>query len=159
MSFALIAIVLAIVWASITGSFTFLNLLLGGAIGIVSLWFVRDRMVRPVPFLRTRRIISLALLFFYELALSAVRVAWLVITPNLKAKLQPGIIAFPLTVETDVEITLLANLITLTPGTLSVDVSDDRKFIYVHALAVPDKEELIRGIATGFETKIIEVFK
>ena len=159
MNFALIAIVLALMWAAITGSFTLLNLLLGGAIGIIALWLVRKQVAGPFLLTRARRIVALALLFFYELALSAIRVAWLVISPNMRAQLQPGIIAFPLTVKSDAEITLLANLITLTPGTLSLDVSEDRKFIYVHAISVPDKADLIKGIATGFEAKIIEVFR
>lgn len=159
MNIALVLIVLSLIWAAITGSFTLLNLLLGAAVGIVALWFVRNRLAAPVHLLRARRIISLALLFFYELILSAVRVAWLVITPNMKSQLKPGIIAFPLTAKSDAEITLLANLITLTPGTLSLDVSEDRRFLYVHALSVSDKSELIKGIAEGFETKIIEVFK
>lgn len=159
MNFALLTLVLALVWASITGNFNVLNLLLGGGIGVAALWFVRERVDSPVLFKKFRRIVALAALFFYELALSAFRVAVLVVTPNLKAKLQPGIIAFPLKVKSDAEITLLANLITLTPGTLSVDVSDDRRFIYVHALSVPNKKELIESIADGFEAKIIEVFK
>jgi multicomponent Na+:H+ antiporter subunit E len=71
--------------------------------------------------------------------------------------IRPAIIAYPLTVTTDAQITLLANMITLTPGTLSVDVSDDRKWLYVHAIDVASKEALIGDIAAGFETKILEV--
>ena len=47
----------------------------------------------------------------------------------------------PLRVDRDFEITLLANLITLTPGTLSVDVSDDRKTLFVHAIDCSDPEQ------------------
>lgn len=159
MNFALISIVLALIWASITASFTLLNLLLGWAIGLIALWFVREKIADPILFKKMRRIVGLTLLFFYELALSAFRVAILVLTPNLKAHLRPGIVAFPLTAKSDAEITLLANLITLTPGTLSVDVSDDRRFIYVHVLSVTNKAELIHSIADGFERKIIEVFQ
>lgn len=159
MNFALTAIILAVIWAAITDNFSVLNLLLGCAIGVVALWLVRERTARPVHVLRVKRIISLGLMFLVELAVSAGRVAWLVIQPNINAKLKPGIVAFPLKVKTDREVTLLANLITLTPGTLSVDVSEDRRFIYVHALSVPDKAELIESIASGFEAKIIEVFE
>ena len=76
-----------------------------------------------------------------------------------KMQLNPGFVAFPLSITKDAEITLLANLITLTPGTLSVDVSEDRKFIYVHAIDVPDPEALKRDIAEGFERKIKEAFE
>lgn len=159
MNFFLNTLILALIWAAITNSFNFLNILLGAAIASIALWVVRNRVEGATLLVRVRRVLGLFFLFFYELLLSALRVAWLVIQPNLKSQLQPGFIAYPLNVKTDREITLLANLITLTPGTLSVDVSEDRKFIYVHAISVPDKEELIKSIAEGFEAKIIEVFQ
>lgn len=159
MIFALSVLVLALMWTAMTGTFTLANLVLGAVIGFVALWIMRNRIAGPFLFVRLRRIVALALLFFYELTMSALRVAILVLRPNLNAHLKPGIIAFPLTVKTDPEITLLANLITLTPGTLSVDVSNDRRYLYIHALAVPDKLALIDDIAGGFEAKIIEVFE
>jgi multicomponent Na+:H+ antiporter subunit E len=159
MNFALVAIILALIWTAITGQLTLLNLMFGGVIGLIALWIVRQRVATPLLLSRLRRIISLALLFFYELALSAFRVAALVVSPNMTKRLNPAIIAFPLTARSDVEITLLANLITLTPGTLSVDVSEDRKYIYVHCINAPDKQAVIDEIASGFEAKIIEVFE
>ncbi len=158
MNFALVSVVLALIWVMITANTSELNLLLGWLIGLAALWFIRDRIVAPRFFEKLRRIMGLTLLFFYELTLSAFRVAILVITPNMKKHLKPGIIAFPLKAKSDSEITLLANLITLTPGTLSVDVSRNREVLYIHALSVDDKEELIKSIAKGFEKKIIEVF-
>jgi len=158
MNFALVSIVLALIWVLITANFSELNLLLGWVIALVALWFIRDHITTTKFFSRFRKIVALILLFFYELALSALRVAMLVINPNMKKHLKPGIIAFPLSAKSDAEITLLANLITLTPGTLSVDVSKDRSKLYVHALSVDDKDELIKSIAKGFEKKIIEVF-
>jgi multicomponent Na+:H+ antiporter subunit E len=62
-------------------------------------------------------------------------------------------------VTTDLQIALLANMITLTPGTLSVDVSADRKTLYVHAIDMESKEDLIGSIAAGFERKILEVLR
>ena len=159
MNRAALAIILALIWASITGNFSLPNLILGGIVSFLALWLVRKDVSTPYYFRKLKLAISLALLFFYELLLSAFRVAALVLSPNLKAKLKPGIIAFPLTAKSDVEITLLANLITLTPGTLSVDVSEDRTKLYVHAISVPDKQALIDDIAKGFEAKIIEVFE
>ncbi|RAI32921.1 Na+/H+ antiporter subunit E, partial [Rhodoplanes roseus] len=73
--------------------------------------------------------------------------------------ISPGLIAYPLRVNRDFEITLLANLITLTPGTLSVDVSEDRRTLYIHAIDVPDPDQLKRDIAQGFERKILEAFR
>lgn len=159
MNFAFLAIVLALVWAAITANFTLSNLVLGGIVSFSVLWFIRERIAGPHLFRRIWRLTALALLFFYELLLSAVRVAILVLSPNVRSQLQPAIVAFPLSAKSDVEITLLANLITLTPGTLSVDVSHDRKFIYVHAISAPDVDALIQSIARGFEAKIMEAFE
>lgn len=159
MNFAALTLILAFVWAAITGDFSLLNLLLGVVISVVALSMIRSRLTTPGLTRKVGRALALAAMFFYELALSAVRVAVMVLSPNLKAQLTPGIIAFPLTATRDVEITLLANLITLTPGTLSVDVSEDKSILYVHAIAVPDKQALIADIASGFERKVIEVFE
>ena len=101
--------------------------------------------------------IGLAGFFIKELILSALQVAWLAVQPKLR--LRPGIIAYPLTVTTDLQITMLANMITLTPGTLSVDVSHDRKSLFIHAIDIESREALIGQIAAGFETKVLRVLK
>jgi multicomponent Na+:H+ antiporter subunit E len=101
--------------------------------------------------------LSLFGLFTRELLLSALRVAWIVVQPRLL--IRPAIVAYPLTVTTDAQITLLANMITLTPGTLSVDVSDDRRTLFIHALDVPSRDALIGDIAGGFETRLLEVLR
>jgi multicomponent Na+:H+ antiporter subunit E len=62
-------------------------------------------------------------------------------------------------VDRDFEIALLANLITLTPGTLSVDISRDRRLLFVHSIDGSDPEGLKRDIANGFERKIMEAFR
>ena len=90
-----------------------------------------------------------------EMILGALRVAWLALQPRIR--LRSAFVSYPLTVTSDVQITLLANLITLTPGTLSVDVSDDRRTLLVHALDVADEAALIGRIAAGFETKVLGV--
>lgn len=159
MIFVLSALVLALMWTAVTGAFTFGNLVLGGALGVIALLLMRHRIARPTLFRKFGRVVSLFGLFLYELSMSALRVSTLVLSPDMSKRLKPGIVAFPLSVASDVEITLLANLITLTPGTLSVDVSKDMKVLYVHALSVPDRDALIAGIASGFEARIREVFE
>ena len=159
MSLTLLVIVIAVAWAAATGSFTLGNVIFGAAVAALGLYLVRDRVTGPGLLRRSLRFVSLVLLFLRELLMSAVRVGWLVVRPGMRDHLRPSVIAFPLTVRKDAEITLLANLITLTPGTLSVDVSEDHKHLYVHVLQLTDREELIASIAEGFERKIIEVFE
>lgn len=97
-------------------------------------------------------------LFFYlkEVLLSNIRIAADILTPRHRMK--PGVIAVPLETLTDLQLLLLANLVSMTPGTLSLDVSDDRKVLYIHAMYVDDPEHLRREIKKGFEKKILEVF-
>lgn len=150
-------IFLALSWAAVTGSFTLANLIFGFAIGAMAIMLVRDQIGAPNYLRRVRGILSLIFLFMTELALSSWRVARLVVSPRMA--IRPGIFAFPLTTDSDAEITLLANLITLTPGTLSVDVSEDRKTLFVHALDCSDPDRLRHDIASGFERKIMEALR
>lgn len=150
-------IVFAIVWAAVTGSLSPLNVVLGFLLGLMALWIIRRDFAGTRTVVRPWKLLSLLALFVKELALSAWRVAVLVASP--KMDLRPGIFAYPLKVDRDIEITLLANLITLTPGTLSVDVSEDRRFLYVHALDCSDPAAVKRDIATGFERKILEALR
>ena len=150
-------LLLAIVWVAITGSASFINLVFGFVLAAIALAIVRSSYGGVLYLGRIRRILVLLLLFIRELAKSVWAVAVAVMSPRMDVK--PGIFAFPLTVDRDFEIALLANLITLTPGTLSVDVSDDRKTLYVHALDCSDPETIRRGIADGFERRIMEAFR
>lgn len=153
----LVNILLAVAWGAVTGSFSVINLVFGYVLGLGALFLIREQINTGGYFRRASRVIGLVLLFLYELAMSAWRVAKIVVRPNLVVN--PGIIAYPLTVDSDFEIALLANLITLTPGTLSVDVSEDRKLLYVHCIDVPDPEGTIADIRDGFERKIMEAFR
>lgn len=157
MSLLLVNVLLALVWTAVSGSFSFLNFAFGFVLAIFALSLIREQVGSVGYFSRARRVMSLFLLFMYELVLSAWRVATTVLSPRMDIK--PGIIAYPLKVDRDFEITILANLITLTPGTLSIDVSDDRRILYVHAMDASDPEATKRDIAEGFERKIMEAFR
>lgn len=93
----------------------------------------------------------------YELFESNFRVAWDVLT--IVHKMNPAIIAIPLDCDTDREIVTLATLITFTPGTLSLKVSDDRKTLFVHEMYIPndDVEAVRRKIKDGFERRLLQL--
>ena len=99
----------------------------------------------------------LLVMFHYELIVSSIAVVWDVITPTQKSR--PGIIEVPLDVETDAGIFLVTNLISLTPGTLSLDVSDDRKTLYVHAMFADDPDEIRRQLKSGMERWVMEAIE
>jgi multicomponent Na+:H+ antiporter subunit E len=157
MSIFLANVLFALAWSFVTGSFSIPNLVLGFVLGAGALYLIREQIGTAGYFGRIRRVASLIGLFAYELLMSAVKVAKLVLTPRMD--LQPGIFAYPAKLESDMQVTLLANLITLTPGTLTVDTTDDGSVLYVHAIDCSDVEGTRRDIASGFEHKIREAFR
>ncbi|CVI58893.1 MULTISPECIES: Na+/H+ antiporter subunit E [Agrobacterium] len=158
MSLYVVQLLFVVVWLAVTGSVSLANILFALVVSTLALGIIRHQLpAGRNHWLRFARMLSLVMLFFKELALSAWKVAMLVTRPKLDV--QPGIFAYPLAVTTDFQITLLANLITLTPGTLSVDVSADRKTLYVHAIDCSDVEATKNDIRNGFEKKIMEAFQ
>lgn len=157
MSLFALNLLLAVTWALATGSLSELNLAVGFVIGIVVLHFVGGAVGDARYAKRLLRIVNLVLYFLYALTLSSVRVALDVLRPTLRMK--PAVIAVPLDVTSDAEITLLANLISLTPGTLSIDVARDKSVLYVHAMYGGDPEALASEIKRTFERRILEVFR
>lgn len=155
-------LLLMLIWAALQGTFDIGNLLLGGLFAWGILWVSKPMFnpserrlregVRPLP--RIWRTFVLVLVFLREVVLSALEVAWYVIQPTLR--IRPAIVAVPLDVKTDREITILANLISLTPGTLSLDVAPDRSHLYVHTISVEtsDGEEVIADIKSVLEKHV-----
>ena len=146
----------AAVWAAITGSASPANLLLGLVLAVLCLGLARQHRGNGKLAVRPVALLLLGVVFLRELALSAWSVAIAALRPRID--IRPAMVAFPLRLRRDFEIALLANCITLTPGTLSVDVSEDRQFLHVHALDCSDPEELCRSIAETFERRIMEAF-
>ena len=99
------------------------------------------------------RWLVLAGLFLRELALSVQDVIRTVLDPRRASR--SAIVAVPLDVRSDAGISVLANMITLTPGTTSLHVSDDRRVLYVHVMNVSDQS--VRQIKDGFERSVREV--
>ncbi len=153
----LMNLLLAFVWVALTGKFLVSNFLFGFALAFLLLWTItRDAESRKY-FTRIPRVISFMGYFGYELLKANLQVAYDIITPTFY--MTPGIVRIPLSAETDLEITLLANLISLTPGSLSIDVSDDRKVLYVHAMYIGDKDEYVAHVKNGFEKRLLNILR
>lgn len=103
------------------------------------------------------RIVSFLAFYLKEVIISNFKVAWDVVTPGYLSN--PGFIALPLDVSSDAEILTLANLISMTPGTLSMDVSTDRKVLYIHAMYMDDAEELKATLKRDFESRVIDLYR
>ncbi len=151
----LLNLILTIVWVALTGSFAFVNFAFGFILTFLILWVITTKSADRKYFSVLQSVVAFLFYFIYELIKANIQVAYDVMTPRFYMK--PGIVSVPLDAKTDLEITLLANVISLTPGTLSLDVSDDRKVLYVHAMYIRDKEEFIHSIKAGFEKKILNI--
>lgn len=150
-------LLLAMVWVGMTGSFHAANLALGFVLGYLVLW-ATPRVARETSYFRKVRQVSEFLWFFVrELVLSAIRVSLEVFTTGSRTR--PGIVRVPLEPASDAEIALLANLLTLTPGSLTLDVAPDRSALYVHAMFVHDAEAVRREVKEGFERRVLEVLR
>lgn len=133
------------------------RLLLGFALGYLALWLTRPLYGSTRYFERLPRIVTLLVYFLKELVRSNLLVLWDVLTPTHISR--PGIVALPLTAESDLEIFLVANLISLTPGTLTLDISPDRRELYVHVMFLEDVEATRQHIKEGIERRILEVLR
>jgi len=149
---------LALAWVAISGDVSVGNFAVGFGLGLVILVFTRRIVGQPTYPLRLWRVMNLLVFFVWELLLANLRLAYDVLTPGYR--LRPGVVAIPIEVRTDTEITLLANMITLTPGSFSLDVSADRRVLYVHVMYLDeDVDEFRRKIKNGFERRILEVMR
>lgn len=153
----LLNLILTIVWVFLTGSLAFANFIFGFMVSFIVLWVISRKHESRKYFIIAPQIISFFFYFLYELLKANMQVAADVITP--KFYMTPGIVAYPLDAKTDLEITMLANIISLTPGTLSLDVSDDKKVLYIHAMYVEDKTSFVEGIKNGFEKRLLAILR
>jgi len=150
--------ILAIAWAALTGNISLGGLVIGFALGSAALFVTKPLFPASERyFTSVWRWIRLCVLFLYELIVSSVQVVWDVLTPTHHA--QPGIISVPLDARGEMEVLLVTNLISLTPGTLSLDVTEDCNTLYVHAMFADDPEGLRQQLKEGMERWVIEAME
>ncbi len=172
--FLSLTIGLALLWAALNASFSVPNLILGTVMALVSIFVIGGNIItghsaqlfrilyRPLAFLR------LVLVFVRELLKAALQISVMMLTPKSRWQYHPGILAVPLDAKSDFSITTFANLITLVPGTLAIDVSEDKQTLYMHVLDATDPlDQQIDDIDLGkqriavkqdFETNVIRAF-
>lgn len=151
----LLNFILAFVWMFLKTSYSPASFFVGYFFGLLIIYMFRRFFTSRFYLLRVVAVVNLIYIFTKELILANIAVLKVILKPKLDIK--PGIFAYPTELKQDWEITVLANLITLTPGTLVVDVSPDNKVLYVHAMDISDADEDIQGIKNTFEKAIMEV--
>ena len=148
-------IILAIIWMFLSGSYTFNNFLLGFLIGIGLVYLFKKVLPGSFCLKRVYKVIKLIVVFFIELMKANIDVSKIVLQPRLKN--QPGFFIYHTDLKHDWQIVLLSNLITLTPGTVVLGISDDRTKIYIHSIDFSTKEEEIESIKSSLEKVVREV--
>ena len=158
MRYFLVNLLLALLWAALQ-EFRPIDLLAGFVLGFIVLALGRNWFDDGPQAYVKRMPIFIGFIIFYigELVTSTFTVMQALFRDQ--STLRPGIIAFPLEARTDLEIVLLNNLLTMTPGTLGVGLSPDRRLLYVHIIDVPDPEAARTHIRTGLERRLLEVLR
>ncbi|MCL7413220.1 MAG: Na+/H+ antiporter subunit E [ANME-2 cluster archaeon] len=157
------SIPLGIMWCFVHGTVSIQNFLFGLLLGPVVIRPFRElydfdqelsfkREVRKIP----KQIIYFLVLIM-EITKASIMVSKIVISPKIDIK--PGIIAVPLRTRTNGGITAIANTITLTPGTLTIDVADDRSVLYVHSIDASYPESIRMSIRDDLERFVLEAFE
>lgn len=149
-------ILLALAWAALQGEFSLSSLATGSLLGYAILALLGRGGLLPAGF--PRKVVSfaaLAVFFLWELLLANIRVALDVVDP---ARIRPAVVAIPLDATRDGEILLLSALINITPGSVTIDVSEDKRTLYVHVMRMDTPEATRHEIKDGYERRIIRLF-
>lgn len=151
----LLNIVMAFLWMFIKVSYDPISFVKGYLFGLLVIFILRRFFDSRFYLFRIWSFIKLSFIFIRELLLSNIAIVKIVLKPKLD--MSPGIFALKTDLTKDWQITLLSSLITLTPGTLVIDVSEDNKTLFVHAMDIGEVEDEISSIKNSFEKAILEV--
>ncbi|MFO7604558.1 MAG: Na+/H+ antiporter subunit E [Gammaproteobacteria bacterium] len=153
----LLSLILSMVWVLLANSFSFgnlvLGLLLGWTIPLFSANFWPERVSIRHPLTLVRFIATV----FMDIILANFIVAGLILRGP--KPLKSTFMRLPLDLQSDLAISLLSNTICLTPGTVSAELSADRRYLLVHALHTDDADALLRTIKQRYEAPLKEVFE
>lgn len=152
-----INVILSMIWAMLLGEINLGTIASGFILAYFILFTLFRKQAGESYFARGPRLIKFILFYLFELFRSNLVIAWDIVTPT--HYMRPGVIAIPLEAKTDVEITVLSNLITMTPGTLSLDVSEDRKVLYVHAMYIDNVQTLRQHTKDSLERRVLEILR
>lgn len=158
MKILLLHLLLTFIWGASVGQLTIPTLVTGFVLGFLVLAIAEPLWPNLTYTVRFWRAVVLFLSFVYDLVASSVRVAIDVVRPGFH--MEPAIVKIPLDLETDAGIMLMANMITLTPGTMSLEVADDRDYLYIHSMYLDEGPDEIRNqLKSGLENRIQRVME
>jgi len=152
-----INLALAVVWALVSGDVSLRTLTIGFALGFIivaALEFAEGRLTYGRKLFQ---LVAFSTYFAWEIMVGALKVGSAAIFG--RPAIKPRLILLPLDARTSVEITLLANAFTLTPGTVTVDVSPDRTHLILHAMFAEDEARSVSQLKDGLERRLLELMR
>ena len=141
----LINLFIAFLWMFLQDEWSFLSFFSGYLVGLVVLFMLRRFIPTSFIYVTFIAIIKLFFVFIGELITSSILVIRQVLRP--KINITPGIFTLKTDLEGDLEVTLLALLLTLTPGSVVVEVSSNGKVFYIHAMDIPESSDSVYKVA------------
>ncbi len=153
----LMNLLLSFLWVALTGSLSYSGFAFGFILGFFVLWIMNKNEEEQRYFYRVPKIFSFVFYFLYQMIKANIEVAYDVITP--KYFFRPGVVRYPLSARSDFEINVLSTLISLTPGTLILDVSEDKKALYIHAMYLKSPEQFVKQLKEGMEKRLLEIIR
>ena len=152
-----LTLLLAVVWVLLQNEFSAGMAVFGVILGILIPWATSIWWPDTPQSLRLGKLFTYSLMVIWDIIVANVQVAWVVLTvPN--AKLKPAWIVVPLELKQPEAITVLAGTITLTPGTVSADLSDEGHSLLVHVLHTDDPDAVRDDIMTRYQDRLKEIF-
>ncbi len=153
----LVSTVLFFVWPLLNQSWSLGHLALGATLAIFIPWFTDALRPDKAVLRHPVKILMLGIVVLWDIVLSNVEVARRILGPE--SAIRPSFVWLPLTITDPHGIVALASIITMTPGTLSADLSEDRRHLLIHAFSVHDEAALVAGIKKRYEAPLLEIFE
>lgn len=154
----LLTLALAAVWLLLLNDFSAGALVLGLLLGLLIPYFTHRFWPGAPALRRPLKILAYGLVVLWDIVVANVQVALLVLFRS-NEEMKPAFISIPLEIRSPEAIAVLAGTITMTPGTVSSDVSSDQKSLLVHCLDAPDPEAILRDIKDRYEARLKEIFE
>ena len=156
----LLSLLLLVCWLWLNNTMAPGHVLLGAALGVAIPFFTRRFWPEPLVVRRPLRVVEYAAVVIYDVVVANLQVAAIIIGPL--SRLRPAFVRVPLDLRTDFAVTVLASTVTLTPGTVSVEIEDvgaGRRVLLVHALRCLDAADMVRTIKERYERRLMEILE
>jgi len=157
MTYFVLNLLIALAWLGMTAEFTALNLVAGYVLGYLALWISPRPVGSGRYFRKVGQSVEFILFFIAEVTIATVRIAYEIVTPTHYMK--PAIVAIPLETRNRLETAILASLITLTPGSFSIEISADEKTLYVHTMYLESADSFRKEIKDKFEKRVMNLLR